>query len=70
MKALEDVERVRRVSKGVKETASSGAIVASVVLNGNGNGHASFDEEEESHSHCPGFFADQFEVSGTVGPSM
>jgi hypothetical protein len=56
----------------VKETASSGAVVASVMLNGNGNGHhASFYEEEKSHSHPRGFFADQFEVSpshsGRVG---
>lgn len=47
----------------VKETASSGAVVASLLLNGNGNGHASFDEEEKSLSHPRGFFADQFEVS-------
>jgi hypothetical protein len=47
----------------VKETASSGAVVASVMLNGNGNGHASFDEEEKSRPHPRGFFADQFEVS-------
>jgi hypothetical protein len=46
----------------VKETASSGAVVASVMLNGNGNGHASFDEEEKS-PRPRGFFADQFEVS-------
>ncbi|KAN0116367.1 PALP domain containing protein [Russula decolorans] len=45
----------------VKETASSGAVVASVMVNGNGNGHASFDEEEKSRSHPRGFFADQFE---------
>ncbi|KAI0275635.1 PALP-domain-containing protein [Russula aff. rugulosa BPL654] len=44
----------------VKGTASSGAVVASLTLNGNGNGHASFDEEK-SISHPRGFFADQFE---------
>lgn len=56
----------------VKETASSGAVAASAMLNGNGNGHASFDEEE-SRSHPRGFFADQFEVSlghsGRMGTS-
>jgi len=45
----------------VKGTVSSGAVVASAVLNGNGNGHASFDEEEKPCSHRRGFFADQFE---------
>lgn len=54
----------------VKGTASSGAVVASAVLNGNGNGHAPFDEEEKPRSHRRGFFADQFEVSEPVEPSM
>jgi hypothetical protein len=54
----------------VKGTVSSGAVVASAVLNGNGNGHAPFDEEEKSRSHRRGFFADQFEVSEPVEPSM
>lgn len=44
----------------VKETTSSGAVVASPMLNGNDNGHASFDEEKWSY-HPRGFFADQFE---------
>jgi hypothetical protein len=55
----------------VKETTSSGAVVAPVMLNGNGNGHSSFGEEEKPRSHPRGFFADQFEVSpshsGRVG---
>jgi hypothetical protein len=54
----------------VKETTSSGAVVASVVLNGNGNGHASFDDEEKSLSHPRGFFADQFEVSPSYSGRM
>jgi cysteine synthase A len=54
----------------VKETASSGPVVASAMLNGNGNGHTSFDEEEKSRSHPRGFFADQFEVSEPLRPSV